>query len=444
MKRFLEKELIFWKNKKDRLPLLLRGARQVGKSYLVEYFGKNHFDNVVVVDFERRPEIKKAFQSREPSEIIKQIEIALQQKIVYGKTLLFFDEIQECPEAFISLRYFKELVPELHVIAAGSLMEFLLNHEKYSFPVGRVEFLYLRPFSFLEFLQAVAPMVAERLRACATSEKILPLEHEELLKWVRQYLFVGGMPAAITAFLTANSLYESQIVHQRIIQSYQSDFGKYATHAQHRYLQMIFQKAPVIVGHVLKYIHIDRESRSRDLKPALSLLEQTGLLLRVFATSAAGVPLHAHVKDHRFKLLYLDVGLLQTACQADATDFFEKDILQINSGIIAEQFVGQELLTADSPHLNRSLLFWEKDEGNAEVDYLITVDAQIIPIEVKAGATGSLRSLHSFMKMKNSPLGIRISELPLSLEEGVLSVPFYLVPFIKDLVLLALSNKLKA
>ena len=415
MKRALENELIAWKNRKEHLPLLLRGARQVGKSYLVQHFGRSHFQDIVIVDFERRPDFIRCFLTREPSEILKQIEIVLQQKVVPGQTLLFLDEIQECPDALVSLRYFRELMPELHVIAAGSLMEFLLNDERYSFPVGRVEFLYLRPLSFEEFLRALAPMAAERVQSSTLRSPFLPMEHEELLKWVRKYLFIGGMPSAVQAYLSTQSLLESQKVQQRILQAYESDFGKYASQVQHKHLQMIFQRAPALISQILKYVNIDKEARSRDLKPALALLAQAGLIQQSFATTASGLPLHAHIRDHRFKLFFLDIGLLQTACQVDAQDFFEKEILQINAGMLAEQFVAQELLAYEPPFQNRPLLYWEKEEGGqAEIDFVQAIGSEIIPIEVKAGSTGSLRSLQSFMRLKNPPLGVRISEHPLS------------------------------
>jgi len=434
MKRLLEQELIEWKNKKEHLPLLLRGARQVGKSYLVESFGKTHFDDVVILDFERRPELKKCFLTREPTEILEQVEVLSQKKVTPGKTLLFFDEIQECPDALVSLRYFKELMPEQHVIAAGSLMEFLLNDEKYSFPVGRVEFLYLRPLSFKEFLMAVAPLLEKHIESQTQSQVI----HEELLKWVRKYLFIGGMPAAVNAYLETSSLLESQKVHSRILQAYQSDFGKYAKHTQHKYLEMVFNKAPALISQTLKYTSIDPDARSRDLKPAIELLTKAGLFQQMFATTAAGLPLHAHIRDHRFKLLFLDVGLLQTASQVHSQDFLDKEILQINAGAIAEQFVGQELLASDDVYQNRPLLFWE-GEGQSEIDFLITIQSQMTPIEVKAGSTGSLRSLKNFMHLKNLSLGVRISEHPFSHYDSLMSIPFYLVHTLRKLALLFLK-----
>jgi hypothetical protein len=434
MKRALEAELIAWKNRKEHLPILLRGARQVGKSYLVEQFGESNFDDVALVDLEEQPEFKQAFTTREPTEILTRLEVSLGKPIVPGKSLLFLDEIQLCPDALTALRYFKEKMPELHIIAAGSLLEFLLNDENFSFPVGRVEFLYLRPLSFMEYMEAASPFLAKRLRSFTLKNLPSELEHQEFLKWVRRYLFIGGMPSAIKTSLEESSLLECQRVHHRILQAYESDFGKYAQDVQHKYLRIIFQKAPALVAKIIKYRNIDIDARSRELKPAIDLLCHAGLFQRVFATTASGLPLSAHTRDDRAKLFYLDVGLLQTATKVDADLFFTDDILQINAGMIAEQFVEQELLSYTPPFQNAPLLFWEKEQSEAEVDFVITVKSDIIPVEVKAGTTGTLRSMHSFMKQKQSRLGIRIAEHPLSFRDNLLSVPFYLINSLDQLV----------
>ena len=436
MKRKLEQQLLDWKERSDHRPLLLRGARQVGKTYLVEAFGRDHFDDYLVVDFERRPDVKRCFQTREPNEILRQLEVLYQRPITPGRTLLFLDEIQECPEALLSLRYFWELLPQLHVIAAGSLMEFLLNDHRYSFPVGRVEFAYLRPLSFQEYLDAAAPFLARRLESFSLESPPLPAEHIELLKWVRRYLFVGGMPAAVAAELARDSLLEAQRIHHLILQAYQNDFGKYASQTRHHYLQLAYQKIPALVGQQLKYSRLDSETRSRDLKQALEMLAQAGLIHIAYATIAAGLPLHAHVREKRLKVFFLDIGLLQTACYVNAQEFWDNDILQINTGMMAEQFVGQELLALDDPHQNRPLLFWQKEgSSHAEVDFVIAAGSTIVSIEVKAGTTGRLQSLRQFLNShKASPLGVRISEHPLSIRDDVLSIPFYLTSRILDLV----------
>lgn len=435
MQRSLEKELLFWKNKREHLPILLRGARQVGKSYLIEDFGKRNFENLVKVDFESRLDFKTIFTTtRDPSEILLRLEFLLNTKIIPGKTLLFLDEIQNCPEALIALKYFKENCPSLHVIAAGSLLEFLIHDENFSFPVGRVEFLYLKPFSFLEYLQALFPHKAERLSSFSLKNPPSQAEHEDLLKLIRKFLFVGGMPAAIQVSNEENSLIEATRVHSRILQAYENDFGKYSKISQHRYLQSIFRRSPSFVCQILKYSKLDPDARSRDLKPALELLCYTQLLQKIYHCNASGLPLHAFLKEDRFKLLFLDVGLLQTSTKIDASAFFESEILQLNAGMIAEQFVGQEILAYQESYQNQPLLFWEKyPQGDAEIDYLIEKKGKIIPIEVKSGITGSLKSLHFFLKEKNLDLGVRISDLPLKKEKNILSIPFYLISQLEKL-----------
>lgn len=435
MKRALEADLISWKNQKEHLPILLRGARQVGKSFLIEEFGKTHFDHLAVVDFEHRPELKKAFMSRDPREITQTLELVLKKPILPGRTLLFLDEIQLCPEALISLRYFKEQLPDLHVIAAGSLLEFLLKEEEFSFPVGRVEFLYLRPFSFVEYLQAVSPIIAKRLFEYSLLNPPNELEHLELNKWVRRYLFVGGMPACVKSDLQGASLSQTQRIHHRILQAYEGDFGKYAKHTQHKYLQLVFRRSPPLVSQILKYKRLDPDARSRDLKPAVETLCHAGILQRVFSTPASGLPLHAYYTQDRYKLFFLDVGLLQTVTQVDPALFLEEDITQINAGMLAEQLVAQEFLAYSPSYQNQPLLFWENtDTGSAEIDFVRSFGTAIVPIEVKAGETGTLKSMASFINMKNPPLGIRISQRPLVFKGRILSVPFYLIPVLESLI----------
>jgi hypothetical protein len=442
MKRSLESLLVSWKDGKHPLPLLLRGARQVGKSFLATEFGKKYFQDVAVIDFEQKPELKRIFSSKDPKEIILKIEFSLKQKIVLGKTLIFLDEIQECPDALLSLRYFKEQMPKQHIIAAGSLLEFLLHDESFSFPVGRVDFLYLRPFSFVEFVEAVDPFLLPYLESFTLYSRPDEVQHKMFLHLVRRYLLIGGMPDAIKSSIEDASLLECVKVQNRLLQSYESDFGKYAPHTKHGLLHLIFQKAPSLVAQNLKYSRLDPDRRSRELKPALNLLFHTGLLKPCYFSSSSGIPLHAYIKDEKFKLYFLDVGLLQAATKVDPMVLLEGQITQINSGMIAEQFVAQEMIAYYDPTMNPYLIFWETEKGGqAEVDFVISHKNHIIPVEVKSGSTGSLRSLKSFMSQKHSPFGVRISDQNLSFHDGVLSIPFYLITLLPKLIDEALSVK---
>ncbi len=437
MKRDIEHELLAWKNSIIKSPLLLRGARQVGKSWIVEKFGKEQFENIVVVNFEQRPETRVCFETLIPEKIISAIELLLNVRIQPGKTLLFLDEIQECPQAIMSLRYFKEQKPDLHMIGAGSLLEFIINEEDFRMPVGRVQFLYLRPLSFYEFLSAFGrENLREHLKGVTINAPPQKVIHDELLRLVREYVALGGMPAVISAFLQTKSLNVTQNVQSDILSTYRRDFGKYAKKTKHDYLNLLFEKAPGLVGEWFKYSKIDQEGHSRDIKLALQQLCQAGLLYQVHHTSASGLPLISTQNEKKFKVLFLDVGLVKRACFLDTALIFQEDIMLINQGMLTEQFVGQELLAYSDCKEIGNLFFWnrEKKGSSAQVDFVMTVDSKIIPVEVKSGAGGKLKSLKIFMEEKKSPIGVRVSAAPLELEGRLLSVPFYMIAEIPRLI----------
>lgn len=428
MRRTIEKELIEWKEDQHRLPLLLRGARQVGKSYVLEKFGHEHFSNVVVVNLEMQTGVEKCFEDLDPKAVIERLELRFNVRIIEGETLLILDEIQACPRAIVALRYFKERLPGLHVIGAGSLLEFVLEGEKFSFPVGRVQFLHLGPLSFCEFLQALS------------EERLLEGEgsaiHERTLELVRIYLLLGGMPAVVAEYIRSGSLQRARQLQGAILTSYKSDFGKYASKAQGKYLQRLFERAPQLVGHHFRYSKVDSTLRARELAVALEQLCHAGLVRRIHATGANGLPLRAEINLRKFKLLFLDIGLLQAANQVEPDDVLLQGIQAVNSGELAEQFVGQELLAYANPYEERHLFFWERSKtgSSAEIDYVVRVDSRIVPIEVKAGATGRLRSLKQFLAEKRIPLGVRISEQPMSRDHNILSIPFYLISKLPQLL----------
>lgn len=445
MQRAIEPILKKWKNQSNRLPIILRGARQVGKSFIIEKFGKENFEALITCNFEFRPELINCFDNFDPLSICTKLEIAFKTRIVPGKTLLFLDEIQNCPKAIMALRYFKEKLPDLHVIAAGSLLEFVLHEEKFSFPVGRVQFLYLKPLSFYEYLVSQNHSRLVEIIDNVTLKKPLDIFiHEQLLQHLREYLLIGGMPSVVRCFLEKKSFLECQIVLTSLLETYRSDFSKYATKTQYKYLQTFFEKAPGLVCSHFKYTHVTHEQRSKDLKIALEQLIWAGLLYKVLATNASGIPLQVHVNENKFKLLFLDCGLVNRASGLDIQAAWDTELMQINAGSLAEQFVGQELLAYVDPHMNTQLYYWERDKKGsmAEVDYVIQAGSQIMPIEVKAGTTGSLKSLSQFLFEKKAPFGIRISQHPLSYHEKVLSVPLYLISQLSRLIEVVRRDKL--
>lgn len=437
MQRDLTKELEIWSRKEDRFPLLVRGARQVGKSYLIEAFGRERFESFTTINFEMKPEFCSCFKSLDPSEIIPQLEGICKMRIIPGKTLLFFDEIQNCPRALMALRYFKEKLPHLHVVSAGSLLEFTIEDDQFSFPVGRVQFLYLKPLSFREFLLAKGEgNILEQLGQASLKQPIGEGLHEYLLNCLKSYFFTGGMPAAVRSYLAENSYLECQRIHDTILANYQNDFGKYATKSQYKYLQRLFEKAPRMIGQRFKFNKIDPDMRSRELKVALEQLGHAGLIQEVHATAASGLPLKAQMKDNKFKLIFLDIGLLQTNLRIDPQEILQADLLQVNSGVLAEQFVAQELMAYVDPYRKEELFFWEREQASssAQIDYLTVAGSKIIPIEVKSGKIGKMKSLQLFMKEKQSALGVHISQNPLSFKEGILSLPLYMIDQLPRLI----------
>ena len=436
MKRDLERELFNWKEHKDRPLLLLRGARQVGKSYIVEEFGKRAFKNLVVVNFEFRPELKQCFTTLDPIEIINKLQLLMGVTIEAETTLLFLDEIQECPNAIMSLRYFKEKYSRLAVIGAGSLMEFTLNSPDFRMPVGRIQFIYLEPLSFGEFLTASGnERLRYHLQGIRLNSAFDDAVHQKLMDLLRIYLIVGGMPAVVKEYLENRNFLNCQRIQNSLLQTYRSDFGKYAKTSEHKYLQKVFDEAPRLVDSRIKYSNIDPDSKSRDIKQALNLLKLAGIIHPVYATAASGLPLGAQANETKFKLNFLDVGLMQNACGLQSELTLTNDFIQINAGAVTEQLIGQELRAYSDSYLKRGLFFWARDKksSSAEVDYVVAVDSLILPVEVKAGKTGTLKSLKLFIEEKKSLFGVRFSQEKLSLHDKVLTLPLYMAEQMKRL-----------
>ncbi len=428
LERQLEKDLEIWRTQNGRKPLLIRGARQVGKSSLIESFGHKKFKNVLTINFELAPEYKKCFQNLNPLEICNALSLLSGQRISPTETLLFLDEIQDCPQAIQALRYFKEQMPELHVIGAGSLLELVLNQSEYRMPVGRVAFLYLYPLSFKEFLWAYTPESLPYLENASLDQPLSEAVHAHLLKQLKLYLWLGGMPEVLNDYKIHHNLSSVQAIQASMIETYEKDFGHYRPIANPTYLQHCFRQAPLLIGQQIKYNKIDPDSRSRELKQALDALEDAGILHRIQATSAQGLPLNATLNEKKFKLNFIDVGLVKRFNQLDSELLLTEDVMLLNQGALAEQFVGQELLAYAPAYEKAKLYFWARDgQGTAEVDYVIVESGHIYPLEIKSGKPGKLKSLHQYMLDHACPFGIRISPQPLSLSGKLLSVPLYMV-----------------
>lgn len=437
MQRDIENDLRDWKNQPDRMPLLLRGARQVGKTFVIKKFAESHFENCVTINFELSPEMARCFDDLAPKTILTNIALVTQQVINPGKTLLFLDEIQECPNAIRALRYFKEQMPALHVIGAGSLLDFTLNQADFRMPVGRVQFLFLKPLSFKEYLTALGRReLRQWIEQIDTKFSIQEVVHQQLLKLVREYMVLGGMPAVLQHWITTHDIESSQRIQTHLLNTYRLDFGKYASKTEYKSLQRLFDKLPRCIAENIKYVNLDGEMRSRDVKHALDIFQFAGLIYPIYHSAASGLPLAAQINEKKFKLLLLDIGLLTRANQLGFADLFNQDILLINRGIMAEQFVGQECLAYAPRYDQDALYYWRREErsSQAEVDFLTTAGSKIVPIEVKSGTTGRLKSLKLFMAEKNVVIGVRISQHLPSFHDNILSLPIYMVGEIGRLV----------
>ena len=410
MKRATEKELVAWKDRADRKPLIVRGARQVGKTYLVEAFGEGHFPSLLTVNLEQKEDLHSLFNRMEAPRIVQELSLYFNQPIEPGRTLLFFDEIQACPKAIACLRYFHEETPDLHVIAAGSLLDFALREFRHSMPVGRIEYLHLYPMSFQEFLTAMGEdAVAGHLEAYRVGDELGDSTHGKLRELLRTYFFVGGMPSAVAAYAERRDLLEVQRALASIATTLQDDFAKYGTRAQQRNMRHVLSYVPRNIGRKVRYVNISREVRSADLRVALELLELSRIVTLVRHTSGNGIPLGAEASESHFKPLLMDIGLCNNLCGLSLPDASE--LLTVQEGGLAEQFVGQELRASGPAFQEHPLFYWHREEknANAEVDYLRALEDQIVPVEVRAGSSGSLKSLQVFLAEKKRGFAARLN-----------------------------------
>lgn len=430
MERFVFKHLNLWKNEKQRKPLLVRGARQVGKTHAIRELG-NKFQRFVEVNFEQKPELKALFdRDLSPQRIIRALNVALGQEIIPGDTLLFFDEIQEAPQAITALRYFYEQMPELHVIAAGSLIEFAIR--QVGIPVGRVESLYIYPMSFMEFLLAKGEHhLVEELMQHSPIEEILEPIHQKCLSLLGEYFFVGGLPEAVAAWVARADIRETARIHQTLIDTYRQDFSKYTGKTQLKHMRILFDRIPLFTTKKFKYTSISDSLRKREIEPCLDALVTAGVAHQVFHSAAQAQPLGAQATPDLFKAMLLDIGLSQAVLGKGSEKWLlGVDEQRINRGEIVESFVGQELLAYADPHIRAQLYYWhnEKATSMAEVDYVCASDNGAIPIEVKSGHSGRLKSLHQFLQLhRSSPFGLRFYAGQFATNERVKSFPLYAI-----------------
>ena len=427
MKRAIDKAFLEWKQDPQRKTLLLRGARQVGKTYSLRELGKT-FNHFVEINFEENPEIHSFFEKAlNPKEIIEKLAIYFGTAIVPGDSLLFFDEIQACPEALKSLRFFYEKIPELHVAAAGSLLELAMDAIP-SFGVGRIESLFMYPLTFAEFMAATGNQKMNDLIAEAGPER--PLDrviHEKILAKLKIFQIIGGMPAVVKDYLETTDFNRCQKQLDSLVTSWIDDFAKYKKRSPLLRLQEVFKSIVFQMGCKFKYSTI-AAGRTEAYKDALELLIKAGLAYKVHHTSARGLPLGAQINDKKFKVLILDSGIYQRILGLNLSEYIATDLQQlINKGHLAELFSGLELIKSGSPYSWPELYYWHREEksSNAEVDFVVQGKNGVVPLEVKSGTKGQMQSLHIFLKERNLAKGVRISAENFSRCDKITNIPLY-------------------
>lgn len=418
IQRNIDVELLEWKDNPMRKPLLLRGARQVGKSSAVRHFGKE-FQFFAEVNFERHKTVKTFFQGDiDIRLIVQKIAIYINVPIEEGKTLLFLDEIQECPEAIMALRFFKEDYPGLHVIAAGSLLEFTLQKLP-TFGVGRIHTLFMYPMTFDEFLNANNENGLISMKRQADSQHPLDAAfHEKLIEYFRIYLLVGGMPEAVLAWIKTHNFNQCSHIQEDIILTYEDDFSKYKKRVSPDLLRTTLHGICHQPGEKITFKQISADYRSSQIREAVRLLTLAGLVIPVIATSGNGIPLDAEANEKNMKILLLDSGLLLSVLQLEGNlaqhlvDLIMTGSPQdlVKKGGLVEVVAGLELLR-NKPCVQRQKMFYWEKSGNsiAEIDYLDTFHLKVTPIEIKSGTQGGMKSLWQFMREKRLTEATRCS-----------------------------------
>jgi uncharacterized protein len=420
--RKAEKYLQLWYKKKRRKPLLLRGARQVGKSTLVRKFSKDNGLILNEINLEQHLYLDEIFSTLDMDIIFHELGALTAKNIKAPDSILFLDEIQATPHAIQALRYFYEIEPKVPVISAGSLLEFALADMNFSMPVGRIEYYHLGPMTFQEFLTAVDPALLSYLSGFHVKRTIPVSAHQKLLKRQREYLFVGGMPEALDVFVLEKNLTEIRAIHRSIAETYQDDFAKYAKQKDLVLMQKVFRRIPAIIGHKVKYSNISKENKSREIKAVIDLLIRARVCHQVFHSHCSGIPLMADIHEKVYKLLFMDVGMAAWLTGLDWRTLQQKDgQALINEGKLAEQFIGQHLL---NPFESPGLTYWlrETKSANAELDFVIVSANTIIPVEVKAGKSGTLKSLQQFVSKKKADLCVRFDLNPPDIQKVTHSV----------------------
>lgn len=435
MKRDIYSKLKAWKVSKRRKPLVLKGARQVGKTYILKEFGRREYSSVAYFNFEENPALGDFFgQTLDPEKVIDNLEIYTGRKIVAGKDLIIFDEIQSSPAALNALKYFREKAGDYHVAAAGSLIGIRLAATG-SFPVGQVNFLDLYPMTFLEFLDAAGQGGLRRLLDEKMDFTPFPLPfHNELIEWLKRYSIVGGMPEPVSTFAETGDLAATRTSQKEIIDAYLLDFSKHAPVPDIPKLGLVWDSIPVHLSRENKkfiFSALKKSARAREYENALKWLEDAGLIYKSLCVDTAKSPLKGYTAGGSFKIFMLDVGLLSAMAGISPKTIIEgNSLFDQYKGAFVENYVAQQL----KARLDIVLYYWTSKGKKAELDFLCEIDAAVLPLEAKAGINPKSKSLRSYDNQFNPPVLLRTSLLNLKKDGKICNIPLYAIAMLADYV----------
>ncbi len=435
MKRTLYKDLLHWKENKDRKPLLLQGARQVGKTYLIDEFAKCEYSDYIYLNFEQNPDLRTLFLGDlSPQNIINNISLYIGKKINFSDTLIFFDEIQIAPEAITSLKYFYEQAPEHHIISAGSLLGVSVGKES-SFPVGKVNFMTLYPMSFKEYLIAFGEkLLVERLTEIKSIEPLPEVIHEKLLNYLKMYLYLGGMPEVLQNYLDNKDVVLARKIQNDILEAYSRDFSKYTDRSQAIKTSELWNSIPYQLAKEnkkFKYSDVRKNARASLFEQTIEWLKKAGLINAAYNISVPKLPLAGYADRTKFKIYLLDTGLLgaMLGLTSDVIIKGSKLFSEYNGAFI-ENFIANELKVSG----NKELFYWTS-KSDAEVDFIVQLENEIYPIEVKSGTNRTLKSLRSYAEKYNPKIICRVSPRNFIRDNEFINIPLYAAFNLKNLII---------
>lgn len=434
MKRSLYANLLQWKNSRQRKPLLLQGARQVGKTWLVEQFGRNEYQHLIYLNFEQNPELHTLFRKQlDPEKIIINIGLLQGRKIIADDTLIFFDEIQVAPEVLTSLKYFCEQAPQYHIIAAGSLLGVSIGKQS-SFPVGKVNFLTLFPLSFREYLTASGEeLILDKLETMKSIQPLPDILHHKMLEHLKMYLYLGGMPEVLQDFLDYKDIASVRKIQLEILEAYQRDFSKYADTVQAVRTSELWRSIPRQLAKEnkkFKYSEVRKGSRAATFELTIEWLKKAGLIYKINHIDVPKLPLSGYSDYAKFKIFLHDTGLLGAMLNISSDIIINPSgIFSEYNGAFIENYVAQQLLTAGNPEL-----FYWTSKSDAEVDFILQIDDAVYPIEVKSGTSRNLKSLRSYAEKYSPSLIFRASPRNFVQDKQFINLPLYAVFTIRNFV----------